>query len=120
MVWAFVTGICFGLPAGCYLRENGYANKLKMAYGALQPGSNNLSTDNLEKLMPNQKRNQFYQDLQRGLAKPEDFERYVYGGNYDRKKGHDDRDAIEDKVRDQIREWNNEAKDQIEELKKQE
>tara|TARA_B110000305_G_C18768667_1_gene328596 strand:+ start:279 stop:443 length:165 start_codon:yes stop_codon:yes gene_type:complete len=54
------------------------------------------------------------------LAKPEDFERYVYGGNYDRKFGHDDRDAIEDKVRDQIRDWNMEAKDQIEAIKRQE
>ena len=120
MVWAFVAGICAGLPAGCYLREHGYADKLRNAYGALQPGRDDMRTDNLEKLMPTQKRNQFYQDLQRGLAKPEDFERYVYGGNYDSKFGHDDRDAIEDKVRDQIRDWNMEAKDQIEAIKRQE
>ena len=51
------------------------------------------------------------------MAKPEDFERYIYGGNYDRKFGHDEQDAIEDKVREQIRDWNQEAKDEIEAIK---
>ena len=82
-------------------------------------GEANLSTDNLEKLLPNQKREQFHRDLKTGMAKPEDFERYIYGGNYDRKFYHDDRDAVEDKVRAQIRGWNNEAKDHIENVKRQ-
>ena len=51
------------------------------------------------------------------MAKPEDFERYIYGGNYDRKFYHDDRDAVEDKVRAQIRQWDTEAKDHIENVK---
>ena len=32
MVWAFVVGLCAGLPAGCYLREQGYGKKLRNAY----------------------------------------------------------------------------------------
>ena len=99
MVWAFVVGLCAGLPAGCYLREHGYTTKLRNAYGALTPGQDHLRTDTLEKLLPDQKREKFYQDLKTGLARPEDFERYIYGGNYDRKFGHDDRDRIEDEVR---------------------
>ena len=48
------------------------------------------------------------------MADPKDFERYIYGGNYDRKFYHDDRDAVEDKVRNQIQNWDNDAKDMIE------
>ena len=55
----------------------------------------------------------FYDDMKSGLAKPEDFERYIYGGNYDRKFFHDDRDAVEDKVRAQIRKWDEEEAENI-------
>ena len=33
---------------------------------------------------PNQKRDKFYKDVEKGLARPEDFERYIYGGTADR------------------------------------
>ena len=52
------------------------------------------------------------------MANTEDFERYIYGGNYGRKFGHDKRDDVEDEVRAQIRNWDNDAKDQIEMLAK--
>ena len=32
MVYAFFVGLTVGLPVGCYLREVGYAKKLKDAY----------------------------------------------------------------------------------------
>ena len=52
MVWSFVAGTLIGFPIGCYLRENGYTKKMRKAYYALQPDSNYLATDNLEKLLP--------------------------------------------------------------------
>ena len=39
MVWAFFAGLCVGLPAGCYLREQGYTSKFRNAYRALTPNS---------------------------------------------------------------------------------
>ena len=55
----------------------------------------------------------YYDDMKAGLAKPEDFERYLYGGNYDRKFFHDDRDAIEDQARNKLREWEADVDKQI-------
>ena len=89
MVWTFCVGMVLGFPVGCYLRETGYTKKMRNAYHALNPNADEFPTDNLEKLMPNQKRDKFYKDLEKGLAKPSDFERYIYGGNYDRKFGVD-------------------------------
>ena len=43
------------------------------------------------------------------MAKPEDFERYIYGGNFDRKFYHDDRDEIEDKTNKKLRDWDQQA-----------
>ena len=37
MVWAFVGGLCVGFPVGCYLREQGYATRLRNAAKALSP-----------------------------------------------------------------------------------
>lgn len=37
MVYAFFVGMALGLPLGCYLREVGYAQKLKNAYGIFVP-----------------------------------------------------------------------------------
>ena len=44
------------------------------------------------------------------MAKPEEFERYMYGGNYDRKFFTDDTDKQIDKSREQQNKWNNEIK----------
>ena len=125
-----MTGLCVGLPVGCIMRERGYVNKLRNAYAALRPEEKSKSssivmissilfgvgfgTDNLDKLLSEKKVRQFHQDLQNGLAKPEDFERYIYGGNYDRKVISDDRDRAEDKVRDQIKQWEEESQRNIE------
>ena len=116
MVWAFVTGLCFGLPAGVYLREKGYATKMRNAYQAMNPNEVQYKTDNFEKLDGKKKADKYYRDLKTGMADPKDFERYIYGGNYDRKFYHDDRDAVEDKVRGQIQSWDNDAKDMIEKM----
>ena len=110
MVWAFVAGTLIGFPVGCYLREQGYTKRMRNAFHALQPDSDYLSTDNLEKLLPHQRREKFYKDVEKGMARPEDFERYVYGGNYDRKFYTDSRDRIEDKARATLNEWENDAK----------
>ena len=96
MVWAFCVGLVVGLPAGCYLREKGYAKRMRHAYHAMLPDDKGLSTDNLDKLLPNQKREKFYRDVEKGLVRPEDFERYIYGGTHDRKFYHDERDLQED------------------------
>jgi hypothetical protein len=37
MVYAFFVGLTVGLPLGCYMREAGYANKLKSAYNVFVP-----------------------------------------------------------------------------------
>ena len=71
-------------------------------------------TDNLEKLLPHQKRDKYFRDLQKGKAKPEDFERYIYGGNYDRKITTDETDKQEDKARGTINQWDNETKHMLE------
>ena len=47
------------------------------------------------------------------MAKPEEFERYVYGGNYDRKFYSDDTDAQIDKSREHLTKWNDEIKEQM-------
>ena len=117
MVWAFGAGILVGFPAGCYLREHGYLRKMRNAYSALRPDADYLPTNNLDKLLPNQKREKFFMDLKKGMANKEDFERYIYGGNYDRKFFTDERDKLEDKARDQLREWEDDAKFQVERAK---
>ena len=44
MVWAFFAGVCIGLPAGCILREQGYKQKLILAYAMLNPNKERKST----------------------------------------------------------------------------
>ena len=68
-------------------------------------------------MLPNQKKEKYFRDLQKGMAKPEDFERYIYGGNYDRKFYTDTIDKQEDQARLQLREWDNETKGAIERAK---
>ena len=87
MVWAFVTGMVMGFPVGCYFREQGYSTKLKNALTALRP--DDTSTDNFEKVTGFKKREKYFKDLKTGMAKPEDFERYIYGASANKKKGHD-------------------------------
>ena len=89
---------------------------MKTAYKAFYP-EDTYKTDNLDPLVPRHRTEQYHKDLARGLAKPEDFERYVYGGTYDRKAGTDDRDRLEDRVEAKYRQWNEDAKDLIEKEK---
>ena len=90
---------------------------MRNAYGALHPDSDMLATKNLDALLPGARRDKFYKDLAKGLAKPEDFERYVYGGNYGRKFYTDDRDKMEDSAMDTISKWEEETKDEVERAK---
>ena len=71
----------------------------------MSPESDPFPTNNLKEKMGYNKRDKYYQDLKSGQAKPEDFERYIYGGNYDRKFQSDDRDALEDRGRKQFHQW---------------
>ena len=75
---------------------------MRNAYEVLHPTADYLPTNNLDKLMPTQRRDKFFKDLEKGMANKEDFERYIYGGNYDRKFYTDERDKMEDKARDQL------------------
>ena len=111
MVWAFVTGMVMGFPVGCYMREQGYSTKLKNAMNALSP--TDYSTDNFEKVTNSKKRERYYRDLQSGMAKPEDFERYVYGAQANKKFGQDAQDKMDEKATEQIRKWEEETRDQI-------
>ena len=63
MVWTFCAGMIMGFPVGCYLREQGYLRKMRNAYSALRPEADFLPTDNLDKLLPHQKRDKFFSDL---------------------------------------------------------
>ena len=47
------------------------------------------------------------------MAKPEDFERYIYGADSNKKFGRDAQDKMEDVATAQIRKWEEETKDQI-------
>lgn len=44
---------------------------------------------------------EFYKNLKRGDVDPKDFERYIYGGSYN-KRSQDDADRVEDKVRKDV------------------
>ena len=45
---------------------------------------------------------EFYQNLARGQVDYRDFERYIYGGTYN-KRNQDSRDELEDKIREDLR-----------------
>ena len=93
MVLAFVVGLVVGLPVGCYLREMGYAGKVKKAYQVFSPLSNERKIVKYEN-----KTKEFYDSIAKGDADHKDFERYIYGGSYN-KRNNDDRDDIETQIR---------------------
>merc|ERR1712086_356156 len=113
MVWAFVAGISIGLPVGCYFREQGYSKKMKSAWRELNPIEDEFKTDNIDPYLGDKKRIQYRKDLQTGMAKPEDFERYIYGGTYDRKFFTDDTDRQIDEARARLDQWERAAKGNI-------
>lgn len=76
-MYAFVTGMFIGLPIGCYLREVGVARKLRNAFEVFIPAP---SADRMDKFRS--KNDDFYKNLKKGQADVKDFERYIYGGNY--------------------------------------
>jgi hypothetical protein len=77
MVYAFGLGLFLGLPLGCYLREVGYANKIRSAYEVFVPPPTADKSDRFRN-----KAGDFYKNLQKGQADVKDFERYVYGGSH--------------------------------------
>ncbi len=77
MVYSFFVGLTIGLPVGCYLREVGYANKIKDAYHVLVP-----APEADKSLQYKNKSEDFYKNLKRGNAEAKDFERYIYGGTH--------------------------------------
>ena len=62
------------------------------AYDILSP-QNGINKDEVQRA----KSHQFYDNLQKGQVQNTDFERYIYGGNYNEKIS-DDRDKIEDEI----------------------
>ena len=99
MVYAFFIGLFVGLPIGCYLREVGYASKIQRAYQVLSPPQDSQKFDKLKS-----KSCQFYDDLKKGQVENKDFERYIYGGQHI-KKNPDERDRIEENLRDSIKDF---------------
>jgi hypothetical protein len=93
MVYAFMFGLFLGLPVGCYLREAGYANKFQTAYNLFFPNQHEVKMDRYR-----DKSKEFYDNLKKGNVAVEDFERYVYGGEKNRKV-QDDRDKMDDMER---------------------
>ena len=83
----------------------------------MTPNKEHHSTDNLEKLMPDRARNQFYQDVKTGQADVKDFERYIYGGTYQNKNITDARDRGEAESRKLVSKMDANARDHIETLK---
>jgi len=77
MVSAFIVGLTFGLPLGCYMREVGYAKKLQDAYRVFVPAPSTHTSDELKNKNVN-----FYENIKKGQVDPKEFERYVYGGQY--------------------------------------
>lgn len=80
MVYAFFVGLTIGLPVGCYLREAGYAQKIKNAYNVFVPPP---ETDKAAKYKS--KADEFYKNIRKGQTEAKDFERYVYGGSHNLK-----------------------------------
>lgn len=96
MVYAFSIGLFLGIPFGCYLREKGYAGKMKKAYEVFYPSPNESQE---AKLRP--KTQEFYDNLAKGQVEHSDFERYIYGGSYNQ-RSRDERDNIENEIRNSL------------------
>ena len=77
MVYAFMFGLFVGLPLGCYLREAGYARKFQNAYNIFFPDTNEMKMDRYKN-----KSKEFFENLKKGQVEAKDFERYIYGGQY--------------------------------------
>ncbi len=94
MVYAFFVGMFVGLPVGCYMREAGYAQKVRNAYNIFvsPPEANKLSQ------LKGNSPQEFYDNIKKGLADPADFERYIYGGTY-AKRSKDDSDKNEEAMK---------------------
>ena len=99
MVYAFFVGLTVGLPLGCYMREAGYASKLKSAYNVFVPPTEANKSDKFQN-----RSEEFYNNIKKGQADVKDFERYVYGGTFnDRNK--DQTDQIEAEVKKKFKEY---------------
>ena len=99
MVYAFFVGLTIGLPLGCYMREAGYAHKIKSAYNVFVPPP---ETDTAQKYKS--KANEFYKNIRKGQAETTDFERYVYGGSHNLRTS-DEADKAEKSVEKIMKEY---------------
>lgn len=99
MALAFGVGLVVGIPAGCYLRERGYTQKAVQAYELFSPKTNAKKSDQFQNT-----NKQFYDNIKKGQVNHEDFERYIYGGTYN-KKTTDDRDKVEDEMRQKLQNY---------------
>ena len=78
---------------------------------ALRPDE--YRTDNFERTSNAKKREKYYNDLKSGMAKPEDYERFVYGGSNNKKFFTDEQDKLDEKATEKIRQWEEETRDEI-------
>lgn len=99
MVYAFFVGLTLGLPLGCYLREQGYASKLKNAYHVFVPPPDAHQSDKFKNT-----NKQFYDNIKKGQVDHTEFERYIYGGTY-AKRSQDNVDKVEEEVNKQMRDY---------------
>ena len=99
MVYAFFVGLTVGLPVGCYMREVGYAQKIKNAYNVFVPPPEADKSNQLKS-----KSGQFYNNLKKGQVEAKDFERYVYGGTHNLKTN-DAADRAEKDVEKMMKEY---------------
>ena len=81
---------------GCYLREAGYHHKFRRAYESFVPTTERQRSDQFRNTTQ-----EFYKNLSRGQVDNKDFERYIYGGSYN-KLVEDDRDKIETEMRQKL------------------
>lgn len=99
MVYAFFVGLTIGLPLGCYMREAGYAQKVKSAYNVFVPLP---ETDKANQMKS--KSGEFYNNLKKGQVEAKDFERYVYGGTHNL-RSKDSADTAEKEVEKIMKEY---------------
>jgi|LauGreDrversion4_2_1035121.scaffolds.fasta_scaffold1152287_1 hypothetical protein len=99
MVYAFFVGLTLGLPLGCYMREAGYAHKIRSAYNVFVPPPETNKAEQYKS-----KAKDFYRNIRKGETEAKDFERYIYGGSHNLRSS-DEADKVEKDVEKVMKEF---------------
>ena len=94
MVYSFAIGMFVGLPVGCWMREQGHHHRAMRAYRVMFPKEAAPISDSYQNT-----NEQYQKDLMAGRVEPKDFERYIYGKEYNKQRGTDERDLAETETR---------------------